>query len=228
MADDSHVKPMALMPRAAPTQARARLTRQKILDATHRLLKERGVHGLTTVAIAEAGGMSVGALYRFFPNKEAIVCCLYEEKLARIRQLGLANRVGAPGATAWRDFFRDYLLVLKAVEREVDFDFSLADAIFMLPQLNQIDRAHGLLIADQIVGDMRLFGSPWSDAALFDLAVNLYALEASTWAYWRHANQYPTLAIARLIEASLCVMRPAMEGDPEPPAHELAVTRQGV
>ncbi|HEY2661093.1 MAG TPA: TetR/AcrR family transcriptional regulator [Caulobacteraceae bacterium] len=226
MAELSLAKSAQLRPRVEPIQARAQRSRQKILDAAHALLKARGVHQLTTVAIAEASGVSVGALYRFFPNKESIVCQLYEEKLVRIRALGVANRRGDPSTTTWRAFFGGYFAALKAAERQVDFDFSLADAIFMMPQLWEIDTRHGVLLADQFAADLRLFGSTWSDEALFDLAVNLYALDASTWACWRYSNRYPALAIERLTDVSLGMMRPALEGEPEP--RNLTITREGM
>ena len=223
MAEPNRARSTDLRPRVEPIQARAQRSRQKILDAAHDLLKAHGVHQLTTVAIAEASGVSVGAVYRFFPNKESIVCELYEDKLVQIRALGVANRKGDPSNTTWRAFFGSYFEALKAAERQVDFDFSLADAIFMLPQLWRIDTHHGVLLADQFVADLKLFGSTWSDEALFDLAVNLYALDASTWACWRYSNRYPALAIERLAEASLGMMRPALEGEAEP--RDLTVTR---
>ena len=223
MAEPSRIKTSELRARIEPIQARAQRSRQKILDAAHALLKAHGAHALTTVAIAEASGMSVGALYRFFPNKEAVICHLYEEKLAQIRALGVANRRGDPSTTTWRAFFGGYFAALKAAERQVDFDFSLADAIFMMPRLWEIDTRHGVLLADQFAADLKLFGSTWSDEALFDLAVNLYALDASTWACWRYSGRYPALAIERLTEASLGMMRPALEGEPEPT--NLTITR---
>lgn len=215
--------PAELRPRALPVQPRSQRNRRKVLDAAHALLKAHGVHQLTTVAIAEASGVSVGALYRFFPNKEAIVCHLYEEKLIEIRKLAIDTRPDA-ATTPWRAFFEGYFRALKAAERVVDFDFSLADAIFMLPQLWAIDLRHGMILADQLAADMRALGSPWSDEALFDLAINLYAIDSSVWMYWRYAQRYPALAIDRAIEASLGMLRPAMEGEAEPAA--LGVTRE--
>jgi AcrR family transcriptional regulator len=216
MVEPLPTRPEALRPRSQPVQARALESRRRILEAAHALLKTKGVHQLTTVAIAEASGVSIGGLYRFFPNKEAIVCHLYEEKLVEIRQMIRDNRVGDPNNTGWRAFFTGLFTAAKAAERAVDFDHSLADAIFMLPDLQEIDTRHGVLMADQLAEEMRRFGSTWSDEALFDLAVNLYALDASTWACWRYSNRYPALAIERLTEASLGMMRPAMEGEPEP------------
>jgi AcrR family transcriptional regulator len=44
-----------------------------ILDATERLLDDEPLDGLTTNRVAERAGVSVGSLYQYFPNKEAIV-----------------------------------------------------------------------------------------------------------------------------------------------------------
>ena len=53
-------------------------------------------------------------------------------------------------------------------------------------------------------------------AALFDLAMTIYAVDSATWTAFRYAQCYPALAIERLIEAMLDMMTPAMEDAPEP------------
>lgn len=61
-------------PRRIPVQGRSQETVQKVLAATAALLG-RGVPAalLTTAQIAAEAHVSVGALYRFFPDKQAIV-----------------------------------------------------------------------------------------------------------------------------------------------------------
>lgn len=59
--------------RNPPTQARSRERLQRVLDAAEQVLADDGVPGLTTAHIAQAAGVSVGAVYRFFDDKEAIV-----------------------------------------------------------------------------------------------------------------------------------------------------------
>ena len=49
---------------------------QQILDATARLLDEVGFDDLTTILIAKDLGISVGALYHYFPNKHSILHAL--------------------------------------------------------------------------------------------------------------------------------------------------------
>lgn len=51
---------------------------QVILEAAIRVLVKRGYDATTTTAIAEKAGISVGSLYQYFPNKEAIVATLVE------------------------------------------------------------------------------------------------------------------------------------------------------
>ncbi len=60
-------------PRKKPQQARSRQTWDSILDAAESLLVEEGYDDLTTNQIAEEADVSVGSVYQYFPNKEAIV-----------------------------------------------------------------------------------------------------------------------------------------------------------
>ena len=67
-----------LTPRANPVQNRARMQREKILNATSDLLKTVGLDDLTTILIAKKVGISIGTLYHYFPNKHAILYALSE------------------------------------------------------------------------------------------------------------------------------------------------------
>lgn len=59
--------------RKAPRQARARATVEAMLDAAAHILGARGWAGITTNAVAETAGVSIGSLYQYFPNKLALV-----------------------------------------------------------------------------------------------------------------------------------------------------------
>ncbi|MCG2841382.1 TetR/AcrR family transcriptional regulator [Sandaracinobacter sp. RS1-74] len=57
----------------APSQDRARVTFELILEVTGELLSEVGVERLSTNMICERAGITPPALYRYFPNKYAIL-----------------------------------------------------------------------------------------------------------------------------------------------------------
>ena len=68
-------------PRKRPRQTRSKVTVDAILAATARVLVRHGFDGLTTNAVAQAAGVSIGSLYQYFPNKEALVAALIEVTL---------------------------------------------------------------------------------------------------------------------------------------------------
>ncbi len=59
--------------RRRPRQKRSQRRVASILDAAAELLEEVGYRALTTNAIAAKAGTSIGSIYQFFPNKNAVV-----------------------------------------------------------------------------------------------------------------------------------------------------------
>lgn len=66
----------SIQPRKTPQQARSRQTRKGILEATTRLLNRKGFDEVSTNHIAKKTGISVGTLYKYYPNKDAILADL--------------------------------------------------------------------------------------------------------------------------------------------------------
>ena len=60
-------------PKKRPRQSRSTATFEAIVDAAAHILREGGYEALTTNRAAERAGVSVGSLYQYFPNKEAIL-----------------------------------------------------------------------------------------------------------------------------------------------------------
>lgn len=54
-------------------QSRSQQTVARILDAASSLLTQTPLEDLTTTRIAAEAGLSIGALYRFFPDKQTII-----------------------------------------------------------------------------------------------------------------------------------------------------------
>jgi AcrR family transcriptional regulator len=73
--------------RTTPRQARSAKSLDLILDAAERLLQDRGVVETSTVDVATAAGVSVGRLYYWFPDKDAVVRAVLTRAENRLRIL---------------------------------------------------------------------------------------------------------------------------------------------
>ena len=71
-------------PRRMPRQARSKALVEAILEATARVLAERGYAGTNTNLVAERAGVSVGSVYQYFPNKDSLLTALHERHAAQI------------------------------------------------------------------------------------------------------------------------------------------------
>ena len=70
-----------------PKQVRSKASVAAMVGACARILERSGYTGLSTNAIAEVAGVSIGSVYEYFPGKEAVVARLTEELLAETTSL---------------------------------------------------------------------------------------------------------------------------------------------
>ncbi len=68
------------MPRA-PAQARGQRRVEAILDAAAAMIREAGLEGLTVHGLAERAGTSIGSMYHFFPDLDAVIVALADRHL---------------------------------------------------------------------------------------------------------------------------------------------------
>ena len=68
-------------------QARSKATVAAIVEAAARILAEEGLAKLTTNAVAERAGVSIGSVYEYFPNKRAIIDQVLDKHLSRGEQI---------------------------------------------------------------------------------------------------------------------------------------------
>jgi len=64
--------------RKSPVQARSRATVDAILEAAAQVFAEYGYAAGTTNRIAERAGVSIGSLYEYYPNKDALLVAILE------------------------------------------------------------------------------------------------------------------------------------------------------
>lgn len=137
-----------------PQQERSRQTVAWILEAAAELFAERGYARATTNRIAARAGVSIGTLYQYFPNKDALVLALLEAHQAEVREvvdecLARLADPDVPLGTALRGLFDD-LAALHAVNPSLQR--VLGDASRRLPRgRRKTDRY--LAALEQVLGE---------------------------------------------------------------------------
>jgi AcrR family transcriptional regulator len=125
-----------LAPRKVAQQARAKATVRAILDATSRLLVERGYHAISTNLVARVAGVSIGSLYQYFPSKESLITALADEHLAALQAAFMSTfTLAASGANTPRDTARAFVEATLAATR--------IDPKLYRVLLEEVPRAHG-------------------------------------------------------------------------------------
>ncbi|AWB95342.1 TetR/AcrR family transcriptional regulator [Agromyces badenianii] len=72
--------------RTEPTQRRSTQRLDALLDAAAEIVDESGFERLTTQMVAERAGASIGTVYRYFPDRVAVLHALRERSVRRYRE----------------------------------------------------------------------------------------------------------------------------------------------
>jgi AcrR family transcriptional regulator len=145
-----------LSPRKLPRQARSRATFEAIVDACARLLRERPLREITTNHIAKRAGVGIGTLYEFFPNRDAVLGVLVEQRLSRLLQtveVGVAEALALDARGAVDRLVRR-LVEAVAAERDL-FRVLLREA----PALGELESVRRARAAFYEAGRFRVRGS---------------------------------------------------------------------
>lgn len=95
-------------------QAAIDARRCQIMDAASACARKSGFHGASMAEIAQTAGLSVGQIYRYFENKEAIISAIVARDMAEMRawfaemqdvEAGLVDAVMSRCASALDDQF---------------------------------------------------------------------------------------------------------------------------
>ncbi|GJM36677.1 MAG: TetR family transcriptional regulator [Acidimicrobiales bacterium] len=123
-------------PRKRPRQERSRRLVASLLDEATRLFSERGYHATTTNHVAEAAGVSVGSLYQYFPNKDALVVAVAErhldEAMAELAELVPLLRAEEPDLA-------DLCRILVTAVAEMNDDPQLDELLWRAPRTAALD-----------------------------------------------------------------------------------------
>lgn len=147
-----------LLPRRLPQQPRARRTVERLLQVTAELLEEVGVDRVTTNLVAERAGLNIGTLYKYFPNKYALINALAlafaQDQIEAMR----AYLRTADPARPWQEVHDGLIDVLVAFNRERSGAVALQRALLAVPDLLVAYRRMNFLTARELNGFLRRWG----------------------------------------------------------------------
>ena len=72
-------------------QARSQATLERLLESTESLLANKGFEGVTVAEIAMRAGLSVGAVYSRFRDKDALLQCLLDRFTAEATAASMSS-----------------------------------------------------------------------------------------------------------------------------------------
>lgn len=88
--------------RNEPVQARSTARLTALLDAAAAAVAELGFERLTTAMVAERAGASIGTVYRYFPDRIAVLQALAGRNLERVLA-SIETSVGTRSLTTWHE-----------------------------------------------------------------------------------------------------------------------------
>jgi AcrR family transcriptional regulator len=103
--------------RRAPKQERSRQTVEAVLEAVRRVLRRQGAEAITTNRVAEAAGVSIGSLYQYFPDKQAIFLALHDRHVDGVRHVMDRTMTDCTSASL-EDFTRELVERLASLHAE--------------------------------------------------------------------------------------------------------------
>jgi AcrR family transcriptional regulator len=188
--------------RRPPSQGRGLLTFERVLSTASDLLVTVGAEGLTTNLIASESGVNISSIYKYFPNKHAILVALFErynrQRFDAVR--ALAETIGA--SEDWEHVLDKTIDKILLTRRAAPGNVALRRAMRSSPELAEIDQQANSFVANWFAEQVRqLTGLPERRAQV----VARLAIEAETalMDWWESPDVDYAPMVAREIKAML-------------------------
>ncbi|WP_128429509.1 TetR/AcrR family transcriptional regulator [Streptomyces cyaneus] len=151
--------------RRTPQQARSKARLARVLQAAERVLVSEGVRALTTTRIAAEAKVSVGSLYQYLPDRDAIIDALAAGYFARLES-AMEDLVRAAAEEQWDDPVGVLIDAYAAIYRTEHGFRALWFGSSLTEQTRAADREHKQRMADGIRRVVLALGIAPNDAAL--------------------------------------------------------------
>ena len=146
--------------RNEPVQARSTARLTALLDAAARVVNEIGFERLTTAMVAERAGASIGTVYRYFPDRIALLQALGARNLERVLTKS-SDEILNPAHQDWRSALNAAFAVLvDAYRREPGFrGLRVGDVIDIRPA--PTERTYNSIVSNRLLDALvARFGVP--------------------------------------------------------------------
>ena len=131
-----------VLQRRVPLQQRGQHTLEQILHAAQQVIADEGLDKLTTKRIAAQAGLSVGSVYEYFPNKEAVLCALVGQWFDQLLAALDACHPGRSGVKDLVGYLEQMLDVIRQVYVAQPALGALISALDAIPALQELVIQH--------------------------------------------------------------------------------------
>ncbi len=137
-ADSEEPADEALHPRRLPAQERGRAAFEAILATAARLIEEGGIERLNTNLVAAESGINISTVYKYFPNKLAILATLFERQSAERTEVAFDDLEQLPSTEDWQALLDRAADHLVARRRSQSGHVALLRAMRSSPELTEL------------------------------------------------------------------------------------------
>jgi AcrR family transcriptional regulator len=128
-----------LKPRKIPAQKRAEKTVKLILDTSSDLLEEVGLDNFNTNLLAERAEIRIATVYRYFPNKLAILSALIERWLELIMErTTIVTELSDPD-NDWREIYENFIDIYVDIVLSHKGHLAIRRAVQAAPELARVE-----------------------------------------------------------------------------------------
>lgn len=148
-----------LSPRVRPVQQRAKDTVEQILDNAAVLLDEVGVDAFNTNLLAERANVAVRSVYRYYPNKLAVIVGLAERQAREWQEQ--FSQLLVPMADSSENAFDAWDSVLDGYVAYIEEEkgrSAIHRAMQALPQLSEVNQRDNDALSDAIAAALKARG----------------------------------------------------------------------
>jgi AcrR family transcriptional regulator len=150
--------------RRNPKQARAQATVNAVLEAAFQILEEDGEARLTTNLIAERAGVSIGTLYQYFEDREAILAAMGQRQAEATRERITNIILESPETSSVRAIVK---AIMSGIAGSPATRIALSDALFRTRGESVLSEQHAMFF-DSLSG-RRDFGFEMTKETAFVL-----------------------------------------------------------